>query len=306
MAGAGMRHMTDQQTWATDTISLADGRGVAVHLLKGGESTVVFCHASAGAGRFDPDPAVTTARGVSLLAVDRPGYGASEPVSGEAWASVDSAAGDVAAVLDRRGGRAVGIAGWSGGGRVAMALAARRPDLVTRVVVIATPAPDEEVPWVPSEFRQGIEAMRGRPAAPVHAGFREQMAGIIPDDPASDGALGLLGVDPAADAEALDRDGLRDRLARMLADAFAQGPAGMVADIAGYSLRPWGFEPSEVRAKTLLLYGARDQIGHAHGAWWQRRLPDARLEMVPDAGHLVVVPTWNRALRHLAPRVAAR
>jgi hypothetical protein len=33
----------------------------------------------------------------------------------------------------------------------------------------------------------------------------------------------------------------------------------------------------------------------------QRRLPDARLEMAPGAGHLVVIPRWVRLLSHLAP-----
>jgi hypothetical protein len=27
----------------------------------------------------------------------------------------------------------------------------------------------------------------------------------------------------------------------------------------------------------------------------------ARVEMSPDAGHLLVIPTWRRALSHLAP-----
>jgi pimeloyl-ACP methyl ester carboxylesterase len=77
----------------------------------------------------------------------------------------------------------------------------------------------------------------------------------------------------------------------------------MAADIAGYCLRPWGFEPAEVRAKTLLLYGSRDATaGPRHGSWWQERLRDARLEVVPGAGHLLVIPMWARVLSHLAPR----
>jgi pimeloyl-ACP methyl ester carboxylesterase len=77
----------------------------------------------------------------------------------------------------------------------------------------------------------------------------------------------------------------------------------MVADIAGYMLRPWGFDPADVRVPVLLGYGARDaQIGPAHGEWWARQLPDAALEVVPGAGHLVVVPLWGRVLDHLVAR----
>jgi hypothetical protein len=88
----------------------------------------------------------------------------------------------------------------------------------------------------------------------------------------------------------------------MLRAAFAQGARGLAADIAGYCLQPWGFEPEAVRAKTLLLYGSHDPVADPrHGRWWQSRLPDARLEVAPGAGHLLVIPMWARVLSHLAP-----
>ncbi len=55
------------------------------------------------------------------------------------------------------------MAGWSAGGRVALALAARHPELVGRAGVIAAPAPDEEVPWYGDENRAMVDALRGLP-----------------------------------------------------------------------------------------------------------------------------------------------
>jgi pimeloyl-ACP methyl ester carboxylesterase len=284
-----------------DVIVSRAGRRVAVRrVAEGSGRTLVLCHSAPGSGAFDPDPEATAARGVTLLGVDRPGYGDSDPMPPGQWASVDSAADDLADVLDAIGAGRVGVAGWSAGGRVAMALAARRPDLVDRVVVIATPAPDEEVPWVPPDYRAGLEALRDRRPEQVHQILGDQLSAALPaGEP--EAALAMLGAGEP-DQPVLELPGVRERLARMLADGFRQGPIGLAADIAGYSLRPWGFDVAGVSAKTLLIYGADDPVaGPRHGQWYQRHLPQARYEQAPGAGHLVVVPLWSRALSHLAP-----
>ena len=82
----------------------------------------------------------------------------------------------------------------------------------------------------------------------------------------------------------------------MLDGATAQGVVGMVADIAGYSLRPWGFDPPRSRG-VLLGYGAGGRAGAARARRVvPRAVADARLEVVPGVGHLVVVPFWAPAL----------
>lgn len=294
---------------------LGSGRRVAVHrttrraawlaaegIPSGAEErTVVLCHSSPGAGNFDPDPVQTQTRNVTLLSVDRPGYGGSDPVAAGQWSTVASAADDLAAVLDSLQVERVGLAGWSAGGRVALALAARRPDRVDRVVVVGTPAPDDEVPWIAPEQREELERLRALTPEEVHAALGDRLGSLVPADPFSADALWLLAAGPTDEA-ALRAAGARTRLGEMLDAAFVQGARGLAADIAGYSLHPWGFEPEAVQAKTLLLYGSRDPIaGPRHGRWWQSRLPDARLEIASGAGHLLVIPTWSRALSHLAP-----
>jgi pimeloyl-ACP methyl ester carboxylesterase len=292
---------------------LESGRRVAVHrtitrgawfpaerLSRGTEErVVVLCHSAPGAGPFDPDPAETRRRNVRLLSVDRPGYGASQPVAAGAWATVSSAADDLAAVLDSLHAGPVGVVGWSAGGRVALALAARRPDLVDRVAVLGTPAPDAEVPWIGDEEREELERLRGLAPQVAHAELGERLASVLPADPRSHDALWLLGAG-SVDEAALQADGVRARLGELLEAAFVQGARGLAADIAGYCLQPWGFDPEEVEAETLLLYGSRDPLADPrHGRWWQSRLPSARLEVVPGAGHLLVVPAWARVLSHV-------
>jgi pimeloyl-ACP methyl ester carboxylesterase len=260
-----------------------------------------MCHSAPGAGIFDPDPQETLARNVRLVSVDRPGYGGSQPISSGAWSTVASAADDLASVLDSLYLERVGVVGWSAGGRVALALAARRPDLVERLVVIATPAPDSEVPWIADEQRNDLERLGALSPAQAHAELRASFASLVPEDPHSPESLWLLGAGPA-DEGALGANGVRARLGEMLQAAFVQGTGGLAADIAGYCLQPWGFEPESVEAETLLLYGSRDALaGPRHGRWWQSQLPDARLEVVPGAGHLLVVPMWAQVLSHLVP-----
>jgi pimeloyl-ACP methyl ester carboxylesterase len=168
--------------------------------------------------------------------------------------------------------------------------------------VLATPAPDSEIPWIGSEQRAELERLRGLPPDGVHAELGSSLAPLVPADPDSGDALWLLGAGQADEA-ALRLDAVRARLGEMLRAAFVQGARGLAADIAGYCLQPWGFEPEDVQAKTLLLYGSRDAVADPrHGRWWQSRLPDARLEVAPGAGHLLVVPLWARVLAHLAPQ----
>ena len=85
-----------------------------------------------------------------------------------------TAADDLAGVLDCLPVERVGVVGWSAGGRVALALAARRPDLVDRVVVLATPAPDEEVPRIERGRARraraaAVPGSRGGPCSPGRA-----------------------------------------------------------------------------------------------------------------------------------------
>lgn len=293
--------MTTNRTLHRGTLH-RDGRTIGVHELTpdapAGAPVVLLAHAAPGSGCFDPDPAATAAAGVRLIALDRPGYGDSDPVA-DGFTTVVLLADDAAAVLDELlpAGHTAGVAGWSAGGRVALALAARRPDLVRRVAVIGTPAPDEQVPWY-GENRAYTDALRGVPAAEAQAAMTEVFAPMLAAT-TGDARFALL-TDPDVDAAVLAGAGVAERLRVMLDGAFARGAAGMVADVAGYTLAPWGFEPSAVRAEVLLGYGERDEpVGPAHGQWWQEALPHARLEVVGGVGHLVVVPFWGRALAHL-------
>ena len=62
------------------------------------------------------------------------------------------------------------------------------------------------------------------------------------------------------------------------------------------------FDPGDIGAKTLLLFGQKDPAAPArHARWWKDRIRDSRVEMVPGAGSEIISTMWGRVLSHAAP-----
>lgn len=88
-----------------------------------------------------------------------------------------------------------------------------------------------------------------------------------------------------------------------LAAAHPDLPRLVIVSLPYPDESPPSVDLAGVRAKTLLLYGTADpQTGNRHGTRWQKSLPNARLEMVPNGTHDLLAPKWPRILSHLAPR----
>ncbi|WP_018638908.1 alpha/beta fold hydrolase [Parafrankia elaeagni] len=288
--------MTTSATGATSTLTAPDGRTVAFDVRGPADGPIVlFSAAAPGSRLFDPDPRATAQAGVRLVTLDRPGYGLSDPMPDGRPCSVADAADDAARVLDALGASEAGLAGWSAGGRVVLALAARRPELARAVAVIATPAPDEDVPWIPEEQRAMISDLRRDPASAPAA-----LARVFASLPPAEYATGFVSGGPGDEALLAARPRLRADLVDMLAESFRQGAAGIASDICSYTVLPWGFDPRSVGARTRLVYGQADQtVGPEHATWWADQLPAATVEVVPGAGHLVVSQLWGDLLNQL-------
>ena len=281
-----------------EPIGLRDGRRLAMHRLAEGTNgrTVVLCHPAPGSGAFDPDPEATWSRGVTLLGPDRAGYGSSDPRSAGAGGFA-AAADDLAEALDQLGTGPVGLAGWSAGGLVALALAVRRPDLVDRLVLIATPAPEEEVAWMPAGAARGFgragvgrSGCLARSAEPRRAWWRPGRGWAGGPDVA---ALDSAGCPASAEGDAsrgfpAGRGGTCRRPGRSPRPVGVRARSGRCQDPA--ALRRQG---SDRRAATREVVSAAPAeralraVARAPATWssW---------------------PTWRRALAHLAPERSAR
>ncbi|MDY7102623.1 MAG: alpha/beta fold hydrolase [Actinomycetota bacterium] len=286
-------------TTISHTTTAADGRTITAEVRGPADGpAVVLLHPAPGSRRFDPDPAATASAGVRLVTIDRAGYGGSGPLADGMVPTIGGHADDTAAVLDDLGVTDAVVVGWSAGGRVAAALAARRPELVRALFIVGTPAPDEEVPWIPDEQRGAIEPMRADPAGSV--GFLAGMLAGAGSDPA--GAVAMMTAGPADEA-ALADPAVRVAVEVMLAEAFTSGAVGAAADIVSYTAVPWGFDPAAIGAPTTVVSGADDVlVPPAHGAWWASHIPEAAHEVIAGAGHLVIRPAWPRVLTAAATR----
>jgi pimeloyl-ACP methyl ester carboxylesterase len=122
-------------------------------------STVVALHYWAGAGR-EFNPLQAELPGVRLLAPDLPGFGEQEAPAGFDY-SVRAYAEWVAAYLQQHAVAAFTLIGHSMGGKIALALAARRPRGL-RHVLLLSPSPPTPEPMSDPD-RAAAQAAYGNP-----------------------------------------------------------------------------------------------------------------------------------------------
>lgn len=243
--------------------------------------------------------------GVRLVAVNRPGYG----LSTEDASSHLSVADDVAAVADLlRVGR-YGVLGMSIGGPYALACAARHPERVTAVGVVASPAevPALDPPYhrddLTTERKDFFEALA---ELPVETGFElmrpefeayvEKLAPGDPDDDALAERF-CAGLGPL-DAEVVGRQTAAE-IATATREALVN-TAGYLRD-AAISFRRWDFRPEVISSPVSLWYGELDaNTSVRNGEWLAERIPEADLIVRPGEGHLGSLHNhWDEVLGRL-------
>lgn len=221
--------------------------------------------------------------GLRLLCVNRPGYGDSTPHD----SSHGSVADDLAGVAAELGHERFGVLGMSVGGGYAVACAARHPDRVAVLGLVATQPPGERT----EPLAALVEEM-----APEFLAWRSTVA---PDDPDDDAlAARWATMLPAADAALVAARG-NAAVSASVREALAH-PEGYLRDAAVFS-RPWTHGPEEVRCPVRVWFGEDDdRSGAGAAAGMLDGFTDVDVVVRPATSHLAtLVAHWPDVLATL-------
>jgi pimeloyl-ACP methyl ester carboxylesterase len=229
--------------------------------------------------------------GVRLVAVDRPGTGMSGP---RPRFGLEDVGRDVVAVLDELRVDRFAVAGLSWGGPYAAALAVRYPDRVSRLGLVSAMGG-----WLTG-------AGAARDAGPSFAAVARMSRFPAAMRVALRASAWRFGRNPEAavasirDAEAR-QPAVRDMLVAKTREAVCGGIAGQVDDTLAV-VHPWPFSLGDVKVPTTVWWGDADtEITEAMARRTAAEIPDARLVVVPGAGHLLYLRVWEEILTTLTP-----
>lgn len=248
------------------------GGGRRVSALVWGDASPQLVLVHGGAQNAHTWDTVALALGRPLVAVDLPGHGHSSWRDDRAY-SPEHLAADVAVVVEQLTPEAAGVVGMSLGGLTSVVLAATRPDLVRRLVVVdVTPGTTPEKAKAIIDFVSGPQRF---------ASFDELLARTMEHNPTrSESSLrrGIL-----HNAHQLDDGSWAWRYDRHERVAPNDGSADTPLDNA----RLWD-AVSAVQAPTLLVRGSLSPVVDDDDvAELRRRQPSAEVVVVEGAGHSV-------------------
>lgn len=266
-------------------LDLDGGRVLHVYDTRDAAPFTVFWHH--GTPNLGAPPVPLFDKRIRWVSYDRPGYGTSTPAPGR---DVASAAVYTRAVADALGIGRFAVVGHSGGGPHALAVAALLPERVTTVVSGSALAPHsaDGLDWfagmAPGSVAALGSALRGRAARAAYAaGPQEEDIGFT-----------------VADWQALESDWAW--VMDVVRPAVDAGPEAQVDDDLAYTA-PWGFDPADVAAPTLILHGGQDRMTPpSHAEWLAGRIPRAELRIRPGDGHVSVLRGFPDALAWLTSR----
>lgn len=280
-------------------IQLSDGRTLAYAEYGSAEGVPLFLFQGLPGSRLAisemwPDNPTT----VRVIAPDQPGMGAStfQPARClTGWAD------DVRQLADSLEIERFRVAGFSGGGPHALAVAYCLADRVIAAGCIAGAGPIDTPGALDGMNRTNRMLFKlVQKAPPVvwlmavqHARSTKRQPGKVLERAAS--AKGL----PAADREAMASPRLRAIDIAAAPEAFRQGVRGFVHETRIY-VQPWGFDLTMIKPPVCIWHGDEDaNVPLAMAQQLAARIPGSSLTIYPGEGHLIVPKHWDEVVATL-------
>ena len=253
-----------------ESVEVASGRQLSALIWGAGPAELVLIHG--GAQNAHTWDTVALALDRPLVAIDLPGHGHSDAVATVAGEHrAESMARDVASVVDVLAPTAQAVVGMSLGGLTSIALAALRPDLVRRLVLVdITPGVNHEKAKAIVDFVRGPRTF---------SSFDELLARTMEHNPTRTEASLRRGI--MHNAVQLDDGSWMWRYRRHadpMGDDRELDPGPRLWDALEAATMP-----------VMLVRGMRPQsvVDDTDEAEMRRRLPSIRVEHLADAGHSV-------------------
>jgi pimeloyl-ACP methyl ester carboxylesterase len=277
----------------TRILTLSDGRDLAYEEYGDQAGAPVFSFHGGLSSRLDAAPADGAARalGVRLISPDRPGIGRSTYQEGRRlldWTR------DVGELADALGLARFAVMGWSCGGPYAAACAARMGDRVTRAALLASAVPLDafgSTRGLTTDDRVLLFLVRRMPWL-ASALMRLTIAG------ASDTRLYReIGRSfPAVDRAVLTEWASPSEAVAFVKESMRHGTNGCLQDYRIFGA-PWGFDLEEITVPVHIWEGSDDHTGPPeYRQFLLRHLPQATLTLVPNEGHLSLLPHHAHAI----------
>ncbi|MGO8948661.1 MAG: alpha/beta fold hydrolase [Ktedonobacterales bacterium] len=270
------------------TFTLRDGR--ILSYLEYGDPVgrpVFFCHGTPSSRLYHhPDISIPTSLGVRLIAVDRPGYGVSTFQPGRTLVDWPL---DVAELADSLGIGRFAIVGLSGGGPHALACAAKLPDRLTHVGLVASAAPfdaPDATAGMAKNNRIALAVTRALPFA-VLRGVYSWSARAELKHPEATLTAQSAQLD-VSDRAVWESAAWRAMEVENVREAYRQGARGHAWE--GRMLtRAWGLRIEEIVPQVHLWHGESDTlVPPTVGYFLATKLRRCQVTFVPKVGHLAL------------------
>jgi len=258
-----------------------------IHELGDPAGFAVVVHNGMPSSRLMPEwwDAPARERGLRIVGIDRPGYG---NAPADPNRSLGSAVDATAALMDDLGVDRFAVIGVSGGGPYALACGAFLPDRVVAVISGAGRSGFDEAvdggTWEDDELTLTREqALRPTPEG------RQALARFYDPEVKNlrnadvDGFMSAVGEDPAAATP--EQRATAAYVLEAIQEGIRPGRDGWLDDGLAI-LRPWGFEPVDIRQPVAVWHSEDDSmVAIEHGRRLVAAIPNAEPFLVDGLGH---------------------